>query len=214
MTKKILLLLLLAGLVACGGAPKSFTTFPHSASSTPRLHAAVIDDTLKIRPSLDRRFFNVTLVNAQSSGAALDQLEAAKSREIIYPLLATLSDFDFKGHFEKTLNDKVLSKGYIPAADVRYEIAPDRFSKMQSGTVVINAYQRISMLMSTLWVGVTAQHYDDSSGSLEVRRSVYLYEFKLPEGQETFPDRELNADENQNPVVIYSNFNQLLRCQC
>jgi hypothetical protein len=74
---------------------------------------------------------------------------------------------------------------------------------MQSGTVVINAYQRLSMLMSTLWVGVTAHHFDDSSGSLEVRRTVYLYEFRLPEAQETFTDRELNGDEwNRNVALV------------
>ncbi len=43
-----------------------------------------------------------------------------------------------------------------------------------------------SMLFSTLWVGITAHHFDDSSGSLEVRRTIYLYEFRLPQAEESF----------------------------
>jgi hypothetical protein len=113
MIKKSLLLFLLAGLVACGGAPKSFSTYPHSASSTPRLHAAVIDDTLKLRPSLNQGIFDLSYGYGQQSlgaiGAGLDQVETAKSREIIYPLLESLYNFNFKDHFETTLNDKVLA---------------------------------------------------------------------------------------------------------
>lgn len=198
MIKKILLLLVLAGLVACGSTPKSFSTFPHSTSQTPRLHAATVDDRLAVRPSLELRVLGVPYGYVQSAGliaAGLDQMETGKSRDAIYPLLESLSGFSFKDHFEKTLREKILSPGYLPAHDVRYEMAPDRFSKMRSGTVVINAYQRISMLFSTLWVGVTAHHFDDSSGSLEVRRTIYLYEFRLPQAEETFEERQFNADE-------------------